>query len=105
MIFCIYKRIPINYYLIFIFLIFQFFFTIVFSQIINFKYGEFELKTSYEDYLNEEFNYGYLDQSNYYKLIRFISIPKKKIRNLKQDLNLKGKKKSSHRNWWFVIWS
>ena len=81
MIFYIYKSIPIKYYLILLFLIFQFFFTIVFSQIINFKYGEFELNTSYEDYLNEEPNYGYLDQPNYYKVIRFISIPNKSIRN------------------------
>ena len=81
MIFCINKSIPINYCITLLFLIFQFFFTIVFSQIINFKYGEFELKTSYEDYLNEESNYGYLDQPNYYKVIRFISIPNKSIRN------------------------
>ena len=81
MIFDIYKRIPINYYLTLLFLIFQFFFTIIFSQIINFKYGEFELNTSYEDYLNEESNYGDSNQTNYYKVIRFISIPNKRIRN------------------------
>ena len=76
-----YKNFSFNYNLTCLFLIFLSFKFIVFTQTINFKYGEFELNTSYEDYLNENFNYSNLDQPNYYKIIRFISIPKKKTRD------------------------
>ena len=76
-----YKNFSFNYNLTCLFLIFLSFKSIVFTQTINFKYGEFELNTSYEDYLNENFNYSNLDQPNYYKIIRFISIPKKKTRD------------------------
>ena len=76
-----YKNISANYNLTCLFLIFLSFNSIVFTQTINFKYGEFELNSSYEDYLNEEFNYSNLDQPNYYKIIRFISIPNKETRD------------------------
>ena len=76
-----YKNISANYNLNCLFLIFLSFNSIVFTQTINFKYGEFELNSSYEDYLNEEFNYSNLDQPNYYKIIRFISIPNKETRD------------------------
>ena len=74
------NNIPFKLHSFFSFLIFQFFFSIVFAQSINFKYGEFDLTNSLEDFLEEESVELPLNQINYYKIIRFNSIPNSEIR-------------------------
>ena len=74
------NNIPFKLHSFFSFLIFQFFFSIVFAQSINFKYGEFDLTNSLDDFLEEESVELPLNQINYYKIIRFNSIPNSEIR-------------------------
>ena len=82
-----FKNIPFKSHYFFSFLIFQLFFSIVFAQSINFKYGEFDLTNSYEDFLKEEPFEPSLNQTNYYKIVRFSSIPKRETR---RELESKG---------------
>ena len=82
-----FKKIPFKSHYFFSFFLFQLFISIVFSQSINFKYGEFDLTNSYEDFLQEKPFEPSLNQTNYYKIIRFNSIPKSEIRS---ELESKG---------------
>ena len=77
----IHKKSPFNCNLLIVFLIFQLSFSYLFSQTITFKYGEFDLNNKYEDFLNEELRELSIGQTNYYKIIRFVSIPNREIRN------------------------
>ena len=82
-----FRNIPSKFHYFFSFLIFQLLFSIVFAQSINFKYGEFDLTNSFENFLNEESVEPSLNQENYYKIIRFFSIPNSEIR---KELESKG---------------